>query len=306
MGQRSDPKVRRIPVLLSGRSGDVRRPRAGDASPASPYGRLVCRRWLRCEAGCDTLSRVPLDNATRCRSNSCHDRDPPRTDYHEALRTLSEASVDQHFDAFARHRVGRPGVRRRPQRRALGAAGGRRARAAPTGTAPAARGADPGRALPAGQRHQGRAAVRAGADRRADELRVHAAQRHPRVPLRHPRGDRGVPPHPDVPGVREPLGRRGRRRPAAVPCSSGRSCRWPRAGSRSASSSACSRGRSRSTTCRSRSCAREATSTRCSAGSCRSTSPRRRGTSASRTSTSSIGAAAQAATSGSCSRSRSR
>ena len=55
---------------------------------------------------------------------------------------------------------------------------------------------------------------------------------------------------------------------------------------RSASSSACWPARSRSTTCRSRSCAPATTCTRCCSGSCRSTSPRRRATSGSPTSTS--------------------
>ena len=39
----------------------------------------------------------------------------------------------------------------------------------------------------------------------------------PGVPLLHARGDRGVPPHPDVPGVREPLRPGRRRRLAALP-----------------------------------------------------------------------------------------
>ncbi len=55
---------------------------------------------------------------------------------------------------------------------------------------------------------------------------------------------------------------------------------------RTASSTGCSPVRSRSTTCRSRSCAAVATCTRCCSGSCRSTWPRRPATSGSRTSTS--------------------
>ena len=226
--------------------------------------------------------------------------------YAERLQTLSEASVHLHFDAFLDIDWDHPDYAIDPtdERWVLpeadvlgppplvpGAAEGR---------------ADPDRALPAGQRHQGRPPVRAGPDRRPDELRALAAQRLARVPLRHPRGDRGVPPHPDVPGVREPLRRRTssggsrlfRALAPILPLAAG-SCR-------SASSSACWPARSRSTTCRSRSCARATRCTRCCSGSCRSTSPRRPATSGSPTSTSSTRRRGSSGTSAPCSRSSCR
>ena len=179
-----------------------------------------------------------------------------RTGYHDTLRTLSEASVDQHFDAFVDIAWDDPAyaVDPRderwilPEADVLGAT-------------------EWYRSLPRERQ------IQVGLYRQANVTKVGlqfeqvliaglmnfaftAAQRHPGVPLRHPRGDRGVPPHPDVPGVREPLrGRRGRcaaavQVPRAVPAA-GRAT-----GSRSASSSACWPARSPSTTCRSRSCAR--------------------------------------------------
>ena len=143
-------------------------------------------------------------SAVRPRSGPHHDH-PDSTSYDETLRMLSEASVDRHFEPYVDIEWDSPEfeVTDGDRRWILSAS------TDPLGRHPWYQAlpehqqiAD--RHVAPGQRRQGGPAVRAAADQRRDQSRIRPAERFRRVPVLHPRGHRGVQPHPDVPGDGEP------------------------------------------------------------------------------------------------------
>ena len=124
------------------------------------------------------------------------------------------------------------------------------------------RAADRDRHVAAGQRRQGRSALRVDPDPRPDEVRVLGAQRLPGVPVLPARVGRRVQPHHDVPGDGEPHRRRRARHAADAEVAVSRSSRWWPGRCRSRSGSASSPARSPSTTRRRTCCARASRCTR--------------------------------------------
>ena len=86
------------------------------------------------------------------------------------LTTLSEGSVRRNFNPYTDIDWDSPGVRRRPQRRAVGAAGHGSDRQASVVPVAVLRAADRDRHVAAGQRRQGRTALRVDPDPRPDRV----------------------------------------------------------------------------------------------------------------------------------------